>query len=105
MMNCVYFMFYFPSYYLRGLTFVIEGLTARIKPKRTSFVFEYGIKPLIWKLIIHKIMSLYSSFIERLLSTATPNNDSKNDNDERINITKESECKYKRINRCLITSN
>lgn len=50
-------------------------------------------------------MSLYSSFIERLLSTATPNNDSKNDNDERINITKESECKYKRINRCLITSN
>lgn len=50
-------------------------------------------------------MSLYSSLIERLLSTATPNNDSKNDNDERINITKESECKYKRINRCLITSN
>lgn len=45
MMNCVYFMFYFPSYYLRGLTFVIEGLTARIKPNRTSFVFESGIKP------------------------------------------------------------
>lgn len=44
-MNCVYFMFYFPSYYLRGLTFVIEGLTARIKPNRTSFVFESGTKP------------------------------------------------------------
>lgn len=100
MMNCVYFMFYFPSYYLGGLTFVTEGLTARIKPNtcRTSFVFEPGIKPLICKLIIHINMSLYSSFIERLLSTATPNNDSKNDNDERINITKVSECKYKIIN-------
>lgn len=50
-------------------------------------------------------MSLYSSFIERLLSTTTPIYDGKNDNDERTNITKESECKYKRINRCLITSN
>lgn len=45
MMNCVYFMFYFPSYYLRGLTFVIEGLTARIKPNRTSFVFESALQP------------------------------------------------------------
>lgn len=47
-------------------------------------------------------MCLYSSFIERLLSTATPINDSKNDNNERTNITRESECKYKRINSCLI---
>lgn len=57
-------------------------------------------------LIIHIIMSLYSSFIERLLSTATPIYDGKTDNDERTNITRESECKYKRINnRRLITSN
>lgn len=34
------------------------------------------------------------SFIERLLSTATPISDDKNDNDERTNITKEPECKY-----------
>lgn len=27
------------------MTFVIEGLTVRIKPNRTSFVFESGIKP------------------------------------------------------------
>lgn len=27
------------------MAFVIEGLTARIKPNRTSFVFESGIKP------------------------------------------------------------
>lgn len=50
-------------------------------------------------------MSLYSSFIERLLSTATLPFDGKNDKDERTNITKESECKYKRINRRLNTSN
>lgn len=51
------------------------------------------------------VTALYSSFIERLLSTATPNFDGKNDNDERTNMTKESECKYKRIDRSLNTSN
>lgn len=50
-------------------------------------------------------MSLCSSFIERLLSTATPIFNGKNDDDERTNITKESKCKYKRINRRLKTSN
>lgn len=43
-MNCVYFMFYFLSYYFRGLIFVIEGFTVRIKFNRILFVFEFGIK-------------------------------------------------------------
>lgn len=42
---CLFYVFHFKSCYLRGLTFVIEGLTARIKPNRTSFVFESGLKP------------------------------------------------------------
>lgn len=50
-------------------------------------------------------MSLCSSFIERLLPTATPIFNGKNDDDERTNITKESTCKYKRINRRINTSN
>lgn len=33
------------SYYLRWLTIIIKGLTARIKPNRTSFVVESGLKP------------------------------------------------------------
>lgn len=38
-------MFSFSKLLSWGLTFVIEGLTARIKPNRTSFVVESGIKP------------------------------------------------------------
>nr|XP_034303515.1 hemicentin-2-like [Crassostrea gigas] len=122
-----------------------QGLTARIKPNRTSFVFESGIKPNVtcesdcgnynWKCNYewraeknerthiyikknnsridtplkenvtllcyvtheyHNNIKVYSKRIdlfikERLLSTATPINDSKNDNDERTNITRESE--------------
>lgn len=42
---CLFYVFHFKSYNLRGLTFVIEGLTARIKLNRTSFVVESGTKP------------------------------------------------------------
>lgn len=87
------------------MIFVIEGFIVRIKFNRILFVFEFGIKLLIWKLIIYKIMFLYFLLIEWLLFIVMLNNDSKNDNDERINIIKEFECKYKRINRCLIISN
>lgn len=39
--QCLFYVFILQA----GLTFVIEGLTARIKPNRTSFVFESGLKP------------------------------------------------------------
>lgn len=50
-------------------------------------------------------MFLYFLFIERLLFIIMLIYDGENDNNERINIIKEFECKYKRINRCLIISN
>lgn len=51
----------------------------------------------------HNFVFVFFNYIERLLSTARPIY-AKNDNDERTNITKKSECKYKRIKNCLITS-
>lgn len=38
-------MFLFSKLLSLRIDFSIEGLTARIKPNKTSFVFEFGIKP------------------------------------------------------------
>lgn len=43
--------------------------------------------------------SLYSLFIERIYATLTPVSDDRNVSKPKTNITKESRCKYNRIDR------